>query len=140
MRINKRNLRIVGVDDPVKMDVKKWKNQLEKSLTKQKCNDKINPKIRWLAPIIVDSAAIERTLLLTHHPEFVDEFARLPVDVVFAGHTHGGQVRIPYLLNGLYVYNQGVFPPFAGGIYELMPNIMLKDTSITHNPVYLGNL
>lgn len=88
----------------------------------------------------MDSAAIERTLLLTHHPEFVDEFARLPVDVVFAGHTHGGQVRIPYLLNGLYATNQWVFLPFAGGIYELMPNIVLKDTSITHNPVHLGNL
>ena len=34
-----------------------------------------------------------------------------------SGHAHGGQVRIPGVLNGLYAPNQGWFPKLAGGAY-----------------------
>ena len=41
-------------------------------------------------------------------------------DLVISGHAHGGQVRIPYLLNsGLFAPDQGFFPKYTTGIHEL---------------------
>lgn len=58
------------------------------------------------------------SLLLSHRAEQVETYAELPFDLVLSGHAHGGQVRIPYLLNGLYAPDQGFFPKYAGGLYE----------------------
>lgn len=35
-------------------------------------------------------------LLLIHEPDLIDEFKDMPIDLAFAGHSHGGQVRIPF--------------------------------------------
>lgn len=63
----------------------------------------------------VDSA--DFTVLLTHRPELLAKYAQFPLDLVVSGHAHGGQVRIPGVLNGLYAPNQGWFPKLAGGAY-----------------------
>lgn len=63
----------------------------------------------------VDSA--DFTILLAHRPELLAKYAQFPLDLVVSGHAHGGQVRIPGVLNGLYAPNQGWFPKLAGGAY-----------------------
>jgi Predicted phosphohydrolases len=63
----------------------------------------------------VDSA--DFTVLLAHRPEMLAKYAQFPLDLVVSGHAHGGQVRIPGVLNGLYAPNQGWFPKLAGGAY-----------------------
>lgn len=63
----------------------------------------------------VDSA--DFTVLLAHRPELLEKYAQFPLDLVVSGHAHGGQVRIPGVLNGLYAPNQGWFPKLAGGAY-----------------------
>ena len=47
----------------------------------------------------VDSA--DFTVLLAHRPELLAKYAQFPLDLVVSGHAHGGQVRIPGVLNGL---------------------------------------
>lgn len=59
------------------------------------------------------------TILLAHRPELIAAYADYDFDLVLSGHAHGGQWRLPGILNGLYAPNQGLFPKYAGGRYEI---------------------
>ena len=39
----------------------------------------------------------EATVLLAHEPDYADIVARSPVDLQLSGHSHGGQIRLPWL-------------------------------------------
>lgn len=58
-------------------------------------------------------------ILLSHRPEHISLYEKGGYNLVLSGHAHGGQVRIPYLLNGLYSPGQGFFPKYAGGYYKM---------------------
>jgi len=57
------------------------------------------------------------TILLAHEPDYADTARQFPVDVQLSGHSHGGQVRFPFLghlytpayaekyVQGKYVFN-----------------------------------
>lgn len=62
-------------------------------------------------------------ILLAHRPERIKEYNKLDVDLVLSGHAHGGQWRIPYLLeNGLIAPNQGLFPKHTKGVIDIGNN------------------
>ena len=54
-------------------------------------------------------------ILLAHHPERIEEYAKTGVDLVLSGHAHGGQVRI--FGQGLYSPDQGILPRYTSGVY-----------------------
>ena len=58
------------------------------------------------------------TMLLTHRPSFVNLYKDAGFDLVLAGHAHGGQWRIPGILNGVFAPDEGFFPKYAGGFYH----------------------
>ena len=41
--------------------------------------------------------AEEAVVLMAHEPDYADFVAEYPVDLQLSGHTHGGQVRIPFM-------------------------------------------
>ena len=54
------------------------------------------------------------TVLLSHRPELFDLYVDSGIDLVFSGHAHGGQFRLP-LVGGLVAPNQGFFPKYDAG-------------------------
>lgn len=58
------------------------------------------------------------TLLLSHRPEWIETYLMYDFDLILSGHAHGGQWRLPGLINGLFAPNQGLFPAYAGGRYD----------------------
>lgn len=57
------------------------------------------------------------TILLSHRPEAFAAYAAAKLDLVFTGHAHGGQCRLPFV-GGLIAPNQGFFPKYDAGLYE----------------------
>ena len=56
------------------------------------------------------------TVLLSHRPELFDTYVESGMNLVFSGHAHGGQFRLP-LIGGLVAPNQGLFPKYDSGLY-----------------------
>ena len=80
------------------------------------------------------------TILLTHRPELMDLYAGYGFDLVLAGHTHGGQIRVPGILNGLYAPNQGFFPKWAGGRYEENGTVMIVSRGLARECTMIPRL
>ncbi|EIA21640.1 metallophosphoesterase [Listeria fleischmannii] len=57
------------------------------------------------------------TILLAHRPEYWSIYQNMPIDLVFCGHAHGGQIRLP-LTEGLFSPGQGLFPKFTAGAHQ----------------------
>lgn len=76
-------------------------------------------------------------ILLSHRPERIDEYRQYPFDLVLSGHAHGGQWRIPFIMNGLFAPSQGFLPKYAGGLYEFN-GAFAGQTKTTHFIVSRG--
>lgn len=63
-------------------------------------------------------------VLLSHRPEFLEEYADEQVDLVLSGHAHGGQVRLPFI-GGLVAPSQGILPKYTAGLYEKQNTSMI---------------
>lgn len=70
------------------------------------------------------------SLLLCHRPERFRDYALGRADVVFCGHAHGGQVRIPGL-GGLVAPGQGYFPKYTGGAHRLGRTTMIVSRGLS---------
>ncbi len=56
------------------------------------------------------------TILLSHRPELFETYVDRALNLVFSGHAHGGQFRLPFV-GGIIAPNQGLFPKYDAGIY-----------------------
>lgn len=56
-------------------------------------------------------------ILVSHAPDFFDEYCKTGADVVLCGHNHGGTVRLPFI-GGIVTRDFKLFPKYSYGIYE----------------------
>lgn len=56
-------------------------------------------------------------ILLSHRPEQFPLYQQYPFDLIFSGHAHGGQVRLPFI-GGLFAPNQGILPKYTSGVHR----------------------
>lgn len=56
-------------------------------------------------------------VLLSHRPELFNLYSENNMDLIFAGHAHGGQFRIPFV-GGLFAPGQGLFPKYSEGSHN----------------------
>lgn len=68
------------------------------------------------------SLGVMPVLALAHRAEYFETYFKynniLTPNVVFSGHAHGGQFRIPIINRGVYSPGEGLFPKYTSGIYE----------------------
>jgi len=96
--IRNQKINICGVDDPdVGMDI--FEVQLKTAFAS------------------TDDEAY--TVFMSHRPELVNLYKSLNCDLIVSGHAHGGQWRIPFILKGFFSPNQGFFPKYTSGIYDI---------------------
>ena len=64
------------------------------------------------------------SILLCHRPEVFDAFIENGIDLAFTGHTHGGQVRIPFI-GAIFSPDQGLFPKYDSGLFTEKDTTMI---------------
>lgn len=69
------------------------------------------------------------SILLSHRPERLAQYAKEAFSLVLSGHAHGGQVRLPGI-PGLYAPNQGLFPQYTSGLYRREATQMIVSRGI----------
>ena len=80
------------------------------------------------------------TVLLSHRPELFDLYVDTGMDLVFSGHAHGGQFRLPFV-GGLVAPNQGFFPEYDAGRFTEENTTMIVSRGVGNSiiPIRFNN-
>ena len=76
------------------------------------------------------------TILLSHRPELFELYVETGMDLVFSGHAHGGQFRLPFI-GGLVAPNQGFFPKYDAGLFSEENTTMIVSRGVGNSIVPL---
>ena len=79
----------------------------------------------------------------SHQPQIFDRYPTISADLILCGHTHGGQVRLPFT-PVLFAPNQGLLPRYGYGWCSIggeeAPRMFVtKGVGTTHFPIRFWN-
>jgi len=95
-------------------------------------------KLRGYLERLSDDSAFQ--ILLCHRPELFDIYVKENIDLIFSGHAHGGQFRIPFV-GGLVAPDQGLFPKYTSGAYTQNKSTMIVSRGLGNSiiPIRIFN-
>lgn len=112
-------IQIIGVDDPAHVE------ETYEEYTRLETN-------------IIDSMSESDNdsfrILLSHRPEFFSLYTKYELDLIFSGHAHGGQFRIPFF-GGIIAPNQGLFPEYTSGLHKTENTSMIVNRGLGNSIV-----
>jgi len=76
----------------------------------------VNANYQKVLSVLSNVEKTDFQILLSHRPELLSVYSQYDIDVVFTGHAHGGQIRIPFI-GGVFAPHQGFFPKYTSGIH-----------------------
>lgn len=79
-------------------------------------------------------------ILLSHRPEKFPIYAETRYDLIFSGHAHGGQWRIPFI-GGVFSPSQGFFPKYTSGCYTKDSSTLIVSRGLGNSsfPIRINN-
>lgn len=108
MVIKKSKINIMGISDTTLCKCKLGERRRDTEISPAPLQNMLNELTESLNPK-------DFTILLSHEPQFFDYYIHEKVDLVFTGHAHGGQIRLPFT-DGLFAPGQGILPQYTSGI------------------------
>ena len=113
IQLNNSTINILGINDP---SFNKERDILDSEIVKNNMENIQYNKDNF-------------TILLSHRPEVFKIYVEKNIDLVFTGHAHGGQIRLPFI-GGIIAPNQGTFPEYTDGIYREKDTTMVVSRGI----------
>ena len=84
----------------------------------------------------------EFDILISHRPSTFEITSDLQADIIFSGHAHGGQIRIPEIAeNGIMAPDEGFMPKYTSGKFILNNTCMIVSRGMGDSvfPVRINN-
>ena len=105
-----------------------------------KNEDKLNHRANFIKTLEELYSPNHFNILLSHRPEKFPIYADIKYNLIFSGHAHGGQWRIPFV-GGIFSPSQGFFPKYTNGNYVLEDSTLIVSQGLGNSsfPIRINN-